>query len=43
LAAPLGQAKILCHLNTALRPKASSPYACLMMWNVSLADLPNFG
>jgi hypothetical protein len=41
LAAPLGQAKPLCHLNTALRPKAS-PYACLIMWNVSLADLPNF-
>jgi hypothetical protein len=25
----------------ALRPKASSPYACLIIWNVSLADLPN--
>jgi hypothetical protein len=41
LAAPLGQAKPLCHLNTALQPNASW-YACLIMWNVSLADLPNF-
>jgi hypothetical protein len=35
-------AKRFCHLSTALRPKASSQYACLIMWNVSLADLPNF-
>jgi hypothetical protein len=26
----------LCHLNTALWPKASMPYACLIIWNVSL-------
>jgi hypothetical protein len=41
LAAHLGQAKSLCHLNTALQPNAS-PYACLIMWNVLLVDLPNF-
>jgi hypothetical protein len=33
---------VLCHLNTALQPKASSPYACFIIWNISLADLPNF-
>jgi hypothetical protein len=32
----------LCHLNTALWPKASLPYACLIICNISLADLPNF-
>jgi hypothetical protein len=34
--------KPLCHLNTALWPKASLPYACLIISNVSLADLHNF-
>jgi hypothetical protein len=34
--------KHLCHLNTVLWPKASLPYACLIIWNVSLVDLPNF-
>lgn len=29
--------KIFCHLNAALRHKASSPYAFLIIWNVSLA------
>jgi hypothetical protein len=32
----------LCHLNTAVLPKASSPYYCLIIWNISLADLPYF-
>jgi hypothetical protein len=32
----------LCHLNTALRPKVYSSYACLINWKVLLADLPNF-
>jgi hypothetical protein len=31
-------AKHLCHLNT----ESFSPYACLSIWNDSLADLPNF-
>jgi hypothetical protein len=35
-------AKRLCHLNTTQWPKAFSPYTCLIIWNVSLADLPNF-
>jgi hypothetical protein len=34
-------AKDLGHLNTALLPKAYLPYACSLIWNVSLADLPN--
>jgi hypothetical protein len=34
--------KHLCHLNTALRPKVFLLYACLIIWNFSLADLTNF-
>jgi hypothetical protein len=30
--------KHLCHLNTALWPKTSLLYACLIIWNVFLAD-----
>jgi hypothetical protein len=32
----------LCHLNTTLQPKASSTYTYWIIWNFSLADLPNF-
>jgi hypothetical protein len=39
----LPYAKSLCHLNIALQPKASLLYASLIIWNVSLVDLPNFG
>jgi hypothetical protein len=35
-------AKRLFYLNTVLGPKAPSLYVCLIIWNVSLADLPNF-
>ena len=31
-----------CQLNITLRPKASLPYTCFIIWNVSLAVLPNF-
>ena len=34
--------KCLCHINTELWPKASSSYTCLLIWKVSLHDLPNF-
>jgi hypothetical protein len=30
-----------CATETALRPKASAPYAPLIVWNFSLADMPN--
>jgi hypothetical protein len=38
----LSHAKHLCHLSTALWPKASSPYTCLITWNILLVDLPHF-
>jgi hypothetical protein len=38
----LSCAKCLCHLNTALWPKVSWLYTCLIIWNVSLADFSKF-
>jgi hypothetical protein len=37
----LSRKRRLCHLNTALQPKASLLYAYSIIWNVSVADLPN--
>jgi hypothetical protein len=31
--------KIVCHLNTALRPRAFSLYACVIIWNVLVANM----
>jgi len=38
----LPSAKRWCHLNTALRPRALSPYTYLIICNVYVADLPSF-
>jgi hypothetical protein len=35
-------AEFLCHLNTALQPKASLQYPCLIIWYILLVNLPNF-